>query len=75
MAFVYWLLSPLGRALGLIGAVLLAVSYIYLKGRSAGVNAEREKLRTATKRVRDLHNEIDRRDMTLEEAIKRLSAP
>lgn len=69
-----WFLSPLGRIAGWLSAVLFAISYVYLRGRAAGTAAQKEKLRSATKKVQDLHEAIDRSDLTLDDALRRLHA-
>lgn len=69
-----WLLSPFGRVAAWLSAIGAAIAYVYLKGRSAGVQSQKDKLKAATKKVTDQHEAIDRSDLTLDDALERLHA-
>jgi len=61
MALISWALSPIGRALAAVGAILGALLAVYLKGRREGVQAlEKEQNDAAQDRLRRAMRAADR---------------
>lgn len=51
MIYLKWLLSPLGKVLSLVLAVLAAFGTVYIRGRQEGSEAERERSQKIVKKV------------------------
>lgn len=58
--------------LTILAGVMGALLGFYYKGRSAGVKAQREKLKATTKATEDKFDEIDERADSIDDALRRL---
>jgi hypothetical protein len=52
-----------------VGGVAAAIFYVFLKGRSAGVAAERAKVEKEHERIQNKWNEIDNRPVGFDDAV------
>lgn len=64
MGIITWLMgTQLGRLISAVGAVLVVLGMAFLKGRAAGVKAQKEKQERAEKKAlekfKELENEVD----------------
>lgn len=67
-----FLSSAFGKLLAGIGLILFVVAYVFLKGQSRGKRVEKERQAKAIKQIEDKWDEIETRDLPIDDAFDKL---